>query len=63
MQNCQEDLLILHDMCLKGKASKSGSIIQVLFNTPPPNWIKVNIDDTARGTLGIASFHICFQKL
>ena len=53
MRNYQEDLLILHDTGLKGKAPKSESIIQVVWN-PLPNWIKVNFDGAARGAPGMA---------
>ena len=49
MRNCQEDLLILHNMGLKGKAPKSESIIHVVWNPHSLNWIKVNIDDAAPG--------------
>ena len=50
--NSQEDFLILHSICVSGNRSCSPSIIEVSWNLPPPGWLKVNIDGSAKGTPG-----------
>ena len=52
IQNCQRDLIILHNLGIKGNPPKGPSIIPVSWNLPPLEWIKVNIDGLARGAPG-----------
>ena len=54
MKNCQEDLIILHNLRIKGRPPDGPSIIPVKWNLPPSGWIKVNIDGAARGSPGKA---------
>lgn len=55
MHNSQDDLLRLHSLRLCGHPSKSPKIIEVLWHTPPPGWIKCNTDGSALGAPGTAS--------
>ena len=52
MYNSQDELLILHNLGISGKARRSPSIIPVIWKPPPQNWIKVNIDGAAKGAPG-----------
>ena len=54
MYNSQEEFVILHDLGIGGKARRCPTITPVIWNFPPRNWIKVNIDGAAKGSPGHA---------
>lgn len=55
MYNSQDELLILRNFFLIGKAGRAPRIISVRWQPPPPGWTKVNIDGSARGQPGQSS--------
>ena len=52
MYNSQEELLILHNVGINGKARKCRTITPMIWHFPPRNWIKINIDGAAKGAPG-----------
>ena len=61
MHNCQYDLIILHNLGIEGNTSRGPSITPVSWNLPPPGWIKVNIDDSAKGASGRSGYGGVFR--
>ena len=52
MKNNQEDLIILHNLGVKGCTPNSPAITEVRWNLRLQGWTKVNIDGAARGAPG-----------
>ena len=49
IDNSQGDLLILHTAGVTGRVGLSPQIRKMIWNSPPPNWIKANVDGSAHG--------------
>ena len=54
MKNTISNLLIIKTFKLQIKIPKAPSILKVQWNNPPPSWIKVNTNDAANGSPGLA---------
>ena len=55
MKSSQEDLLVLHNLGVKGRSSIGPAITERHWNLPLQGWTEVNIDGAARGASGQAS--------
>ena len=55
MKSSQEDLLVLHNLGVKGRSSIGPAITERHWNLPLQGWTEVNIDGVARGASGQAS--------
>lgn len=54
MKNSISDLLILHRCGIKGRAAKAPSIVEMQWKPPEPGWIKISMDGSPNGSLGMA---------
>ena len=46
---------------LKGRPRKAPNILEVVWSTPPSLWVKVNIDSSAFGCLGLSGCSKVFR--
>ena len=53
MRNCVDDLLILRRFSLSGHPGKAPVIKSVVWSSPAPRWIKVNLDGATLGSPGV----------
>ena len=55
MKNYVKEFCILCAIGLSGHPAKSSCVTEVLWKPPSLHWVKVNTDDAARGSHGLAS--------
>ncbi|PON78161.1 hypothetical protein PanWU01x14_021430 [Parasponia andersonii] len=61
MRNSVEDLDILKCLHVQLKPPKAPRIVEVHWQVPPADWLKVNIDGTAFGSLGLVGSSCVFH--